>query len=226
MKLKDVPVQLRPREKALLQGISTLSDHELLMIVLRHGNAQASVSQIAHNVLIKTQNLKTLNILSLEELMGISGIKQAKALEIQAILELSKRTQRASVNQLNVMENANRVITWLQHEIGQQHQECFLVIYLNVSNQIIHHEIIFKGTLDRSIVHPREILNVAIKVHASSFIAVHNHPGGTLYPSEMDLVVTRALKEAGSLVGIEMVDHLIVTKTGYASILQKFKSTE
>ncbi len=100
------------------------------------------------------------------------------------------------------------------------------MLYLNVANQIIHFEIIFKGTLDRSLVHPREIFNLAIKHSASSIIAVHNHPGGTLIPSEMDLVVTNSLVEAGKLLGIGLLDHLIVTKNGYHSILHQITHAE
>lgn len=221
MRIRELPTELRPREKAMMHGVEKLSDHELLMLVLRHGNSQMSVSQIAHNVLIKTQNLRTLGEMSLEELMGIDGIKIAKAMEIKAILELSKRVARSEVLYLNVMENSNSVIEWLQHEIGHENQECFLVIYLNVANQIIHYEVIFKGTLDRSLVHPREIFNLAIKHSASSLIAVHNHPGGTLVPSEMDFIVTNSLVDAGKLLGINLIDHLIVTKNGYHSILHQ-----
>lgn len=225
MKIKELPTELRPREKALMIGVDKLSDHELLMLVLRHGNSQMSVHQIAHNVLIKTNNLQKLSQMTLEELMTIDGIKLAKALEIKAILELSKRVGRAEVQNLNVMENSNSVIEWLQHEIGHENQECFLVIYLNVANRIIHHEIIFKGTLDRSLVHPREIFNKAIKHSASSIIAVHNHPAGTLVPSDMDYVVTNSLVDAGKLLGILLVDHLIITKSGYHSILHQMTRT-
>lgn len=226
MKIKELPLDLRPREKAMMIGVNKLSDHELLMLVLRHGNAKMPVSQIAHNVLIKSQNLKNLSSMSLEELMSIDGVKKAKALEIKAILELSKRVSRAQIHNLNVMENSRSVIGWLQHEIGHESQECFLVIYLNVANQIIHYEIVFKGTLDRSLVHPREIFNVAIKHSASSIIAVHNHPGGTLVPSDMDLVVTNSLVDAGRLLGINVLDHVIVTNNGYHSILHQLTHTE
>lgn len=226
MRIKELPLDLRPREKAVMIGVNKLSDHELLMLVLRHGNAQMPVSQIAHNVLIKTQNLRYLSSMSLEELMRIDGIKKAKALEIQAILELSKRVGRSQVQNLNVLENSNSVINWLQKEIGLEKQECFLVLYLNVANEIIHYEVIFKGTLDRSLVHPREIFNVAIKHSASSIIAVHNHPAGTLVPSDMDLVVTNALVEAGKILGISLLDHLIVTQSGYHSILHQLSHAE
>lgn len=221
-----MPLDLRPREKALMIGVDKLSDHELLMLVLRHGNAQMPVSQIAHNVLIKSQNLRLLSSMSLDDLMKIDGIKKAKALEIKAILELSKRIGRSQIQNLNVMENSKSVIHWLQNEIGHESQECFLVIYLNVANHIIHYEIVFKGTLDRSLVHPREIFNVAIKHSASSIIAVHNHPAGTLVPSDMDLVVTNSLVDAGRLLGINVLDHVIVTKSGYHSILHQLTHAE
>lgn len=226
MRIKELPQNLRPREKAMVLGVDKLSDHELLMLVLRHGNSRLPVSSIAHNVLIKTENLKTLSLLSLDELMSIDGIKKAKALEIKAILELSKRMGRAQVQSINVLDNSKSVISWLQQEIGYEQQECFLVIYLNVALQIIHYEIIFKGTLDRSLVHPREVFNIAIKHHASSIIAVHNHPAGTLIPSDMDHVVTNSLVEAGKLLGISLMDHLIVTKNGYHSMLNQITKAE
>lgn len=226
LKIKELPIDLRPREKAMMYGVDKLSNHELLMLLLRHGNSKMTVSDIAHNVIIKTQNLKNLNTMSLTELMKIDGVKQAKALEILAILELGKRAGRSETHHLNVLENANSVLKWLQYEIGHEKQECFLVIYLNVANQIIHFEVIFKGTLDRSLVHPREIFNLAIKHSASSIIAVHNHPAGTLIPSDMDLVVTNSLVEAGKLLGISVLDHLIVTKDGYHSILHQFSQAE
>lgn len=222
MRIKELPVNIRPREKASLYGVDSLTDHELLMLILRHGNKQSTVHDIAHQVLIRSDGLSALGFMSQEDFMMIPGIKQAKALELMAVLELSKRMGRASTKNLSVMENSKGIVNWLQHEIGYEKQECFLVILLNVAQHIIAHEIIFKGTLDRSLVHPREIFNLAVKHHAASFIAVHNHPAGTLIASDMDIIVTQSLQEAGKMMGIPLIDHLIVTKSGYLSILHQF----
>lgn len=211
-------VTQRPREKAMLYGIQTLSDQELLMLVLRHGNKTQDVSSIAQNVLLESNGLSKLNMMDMQDLMRIPGIKKAKALEVLAILELSKRVMRAENVNINVISHPEKLVKWLQAEIGGLMQECFLVVFLNVQHVMIHYEIIFKGTLDRSLIHPREIFNLAVKHHAAKFIAVHNHPGGSLVPSPVDIEVTKLLIEAGQLMQIELLDHLIVTKLGFTSI--------
>lgn len=213
-----MPVTQRPREKAVMYGIENLSDHELLMLVLRHGNSKQNVSTIAQDLLVMSDGLSNLHKMELNDFMRISGIKQAKALEIMAILELSKRVLRSQSINLDVVSQPEVLVRWLQVEIGLEMQECFLVVYLDSQNKIIQHEVIFKGTLNRSLVHPREIFNRAVQVRAASFIAVHNHPAGSIIPSKMDIEVTHMLVEAGDMMQIQMLDHIIVTKNGYCSI--------
>ena len=226
MKIKDLPLQNRPREKAIELGISSLSNHELMMLILRHGNRTSTVSEIATNLLMVCEPLYNLQSMTVADLMKVSGIKHAKALELSAILELSKRLAKSNADSVNVINNPDAVAKWCQNEIGHLKQECFLVIYLNTAGRIISHEIVFKGTLDKSLIHPREIFHGAIKRSAASIIVVHNHPGGTLFPSEMDLIVTRRLIEASQLVQIPLVDHLIVTQSGFVSIMEDFLKTE
>ncbi len=227
MKISEMTISQRPREKAILYGIDSLSDHELLMLVLRHGNSKTNVSQIALDVLKYSEGLSKLHRMDMSDFMQINGIKQAKALELMAILELNKRVLRAKTLHMDVISHPQTLVQWLQLEIGSEMQECFLVVFLNVQNQVTQHKIIFKGTLDRSLIHPREIFNMAVKVGASSFIAVHNHPAGSLVPSTMDLEVTEILVQAGEMMQIKMLDHIIVTREGYCSIFSYlYKQTE
>ena len=221
-----MPTDLRPREKALCYGIESLSNHELFMLILRHGNKQSTVSQIASNLLIYCKSLSNLARMTHQDLMKISGIKQAKALELSSILELSKRISREKAMQTPLLDNMDAVVNWCKNEIGYQQQESFLVIYLSVASRILSYEIVFKGTLDRSLIHPREIFLGAIKHHAASVIAVHNHPAGTLYPSQMDLKVTQQLLEASELLQIPLLDHLIVTSEGACSIMKYLSKVE
>lgn len=221
-----MPIEMRPREKAIQFGIESLSDHELVMLVLRHGNSRQTVSDIATNLLLECRNLSELAELSITDLKKISGIKNAKALEISAILELSKRISKAVAMDTIVVNHPQILAKWCQKEIGHLKQECFLVIYLNAAGKIVHHEIIFKGTLDKSLVHPREIFVGALKSNASSFIAVHNHPAGSLIPSEMDILVTKKLIEIANMVQIPLIDHLIVTSHDYYSIMSHLAKTE
>lgn len=226
MKIKEMNVVSRPREKAILYGIDKLSDHELLMLVLRHGNRQQDVSVIAANLLQASHGLSRLNLMDINDFMRIDGIKQAKALELMAILELSKRVLRAQSLSSPTIAEPQALVRWFQYEIGMNMQECFMVVFLDIHNQITTYEIIFKGTLDRSLIHPREIFNLAVKHRASSFIAVHNHPGGSLKPSAMDIEVTQVLLEAGEMMQIRMLDHIIVTKNGFSSIFSYLAQTD
>ncbi len=221
--IKELPLNIRPREKAMLNGIDSLSDLELLVLIIRHGNAKQSAFEIAHNLLIKSDGLSNLYKLSDNELKQIPGIKMAKALELQAILELSKRIASKNLNNTNILNMLEDVYNWCQKEIAYLNQECFMAIFLNTRNEIITHKILFKGTLDRSLIHPREIFNQALYYASAKIICVHNHPGGSLVPSLADIEVTKKLIDVSRLVGIELIDHVIVSKNGYESIFKFLK---
>ncbi len=224
MKIKDLPLDQRPREKAISNGIDTLSDQELLMVILGYGTKKQDVSKIANQILKVSEGLVHFPNLSMERLMEIEGIKLARAVTLSAILELSKRIYRAKAKNLNVIENPKTLTDWLIQEIGPALQEQFMVVYLNVRQEILHHEILFKGTLDRSLVHPREIFKKALENNAAAMIVVHNHPAGSLVPSSADLAVTEKLIKTSRMMEIVFLDHIIVTRNGYTSILNRFKS--
>lgn len=218
MKIKDLPLEVRPREKALAYGIKTLSDQELLALLIRTGTRKESALSVANNVLRMTKGLKGLNQVHSSELMSISGIKDAKALEIMAIIEISKRISRFEMNQSISIEEPKSLMHWLNKEIGYKNQEHFMAVYLNHQLKILGHQILFKGTVDKSLIHPRDLFREAMKVNASRIILVHNHPGKTLEASQADLHTTKALVEGARILGIEILDHIIVSHGAHTSI--------
>ncbi len=205
-----MPENERPRERALRYGLSALSNRELLAIVIRHGNKQGSALVIADRILKESKGLVNLARMTLEQLTRIKGLKQAKGLELLACLELGRRMSCEACFQKDVIADFDTLVQWLKLEIGLKQQELFLAVYLDVRNQILHHEILFKGTLDHSLVHPREIFQRALQVSGARLIVVHNHPSGNPEPSPQDILITERLVEIGQLMNIELLDHVIV----------------
>ena len=218
MKIKDLPKEIRPREKALAYGISSLSDQEILALLIRTGTRKESALALANNVLKLTKGLKGLNNVHASQLMTISGIKDAKALEIMAIVEISKRISRFEMDQSISIEEPQSLMKWLNQEIGYKHQEHFMAVYLNHQLKVLGHQILFKGTVDKSLIHPRDLFRESMKLNASRIILVHNHPGKTLEASQADLHTTRALVDGARILGIEILDHIIVSHGAHSSI--------
>ena len=218
--IKEWLPHLRPREKAIQMGFEKLSDEEVIALLLKSGTKTHSVMQIAQALLTKSGGLLGLARLSLQQCMQVPGIKQAKACELLAAFELSKRVHRGLAMSVNVVENPQSLLDWLSSELADKTQEHFLVVYLNTQNHIVAYKTLFIGTLDRSIIHPREVFKEAVTHSASRLIAVHNHPSGSMTPSPQDIEVTHLLMEAGQMMGIPLLDHLIVTNQGYTSLRQ------
>ena len=221
IKFAHVPENQRPREKAMLHGISALNDQELLALIIKSGHKGADVYSIAAALLSLAQGIGGLPRLSMKQCMSIKGIKQAKALELQAVFEIVKRVMRQQIMEVDVVNHPQVLIDWLTSEMMDKAQEHFMVVYLNTQNQVISYRVLFVGTLDRSIVHPREIFKEAVNSSAAKIIAVHNHPSGSLKPSSQDIEVTNVLMEAGKMMGIPLLDHLIISAQGYMSLRQK-----
>lgn len=211
-------IEERPRERALQYGIDSLSNRELLAIIIKSGYSGVSVLDMVDSLLEK-YDLKAISQLSYPELMKIKGLKQAKALELMACFELSKRLLKEECQFKNIITNRCDLITWLKHEIGMKQQEHFMAIYLDTQNRMIRYKILFVGTLNTSIVHPREIFKEAVSCSAAKVIAVHNHPSGQCIPSQKDIELTRLLVKAGELMGIPLVDHIIVGNYDDESIM-------
>ena len=218
MKIEDMPTETRPREKALEYGIHTLSDRELLALFIRTGTRKKSSLEIADEVIKLSGGLSVFAKLSKEALMTIPGIKEAKAIELMATVEMGKRIIKPSKLEEIFVNEPKNLISWLNYEIGFELQEHFLVVYMNNQNRILSHEVLFKGTIDRSIVHPRDIFREAVSLSATRIILVHNHPGQTMQASSADIEVTEIIVKGGKLVGVEVLDHLIVSHGEYISL--------
>lgn len=208
---------LLPRERLLTEGPDKLSHQELLSILLRTGNKNKPVYEIAQDLLGSLKSLKELASMSFQELQEVPGIGKVKAIELLAAIELGKRIQTSEVIETEQIMSSQKLAKMMQHKIGHEKQEHLLALYLNTQNQIIHQQVIFIGTVNRSIAEPREILHYAIKHMATSLILVHNHPSGIIHPSKNDDGVTQQMIEACNCLGIVFLDHLIVSTDDYYS---------
>lgn len=210
MKIKDLPEQNRPRERFLKHGPEALSDSELFAIILRTGSPNENVIDMS-NRLIKEYGLNNLFDCSINELQKIKGIGPSKAMQLLAMAELGKRHSQ-SKNPIKKISCSKDVFDLFHDRLKDKKQEEFYVLMLNSKNNIITEKLITKGILDASIIHPREIFKEAIKHSASKIILVHNHPSGDSNPSNEDLGITKKLEEAGQMVEIKVLDHIIIGK--------------
>lgn len=214
----------KPREKLLLKGKSSLSDAELLAIILGSGTRNESAVGLSKRILKTTDNsLYLLSKLSFQQLCSFNGIGPAKAISIIAALELAKRKKEESVVELPKIITTKTVFELMHPLLGDLPHEEFWVIYLNNSNQVVHKAQISKGGITGTVVDVRIILKIALEYHALSFILCHNHPSGKLYPSDADLEITNKIKIAAKQLDILLVDHMIVCELGYYSFAEDGK---
>ena len=213
-KITDRRKDLRPREKLAAKGAAALSDYELLMAIIGSGNAQADVTKIARDVqkLIKEKGSE----LTYEDLLGIRSLGPAKATQIMAGFELWRR--QFEVPDRPIIDSPEAAVVQLA-DIRDKKQEYFVCLTLDGANRLISKRVITIGTLTSSLVHPREVFADAITDRAASIIVAHNHPSGNLAPSNADREVTSRLQEAGVLLGITLVDHIIISSQAYISII-------
>ena len=223
-KVKEMPDSERPREKALRYGIRTLSNRELLALILRCGTKGMSVLELADGLLIKAGGIAGLPRMSRADMRSLKGISDVKAVELEACFELASRISGAALEEKTVIHNRDDLEKWLRLKFGGRLQEEFMVIYLDTSNRIITSQTLFVGTLDQSFVSPREVFRHALMLSSKSIILVHNHPGGSLAASDSDLALTARMVEAGKTMDVEVLDHLIVSQNGVLSIRQDMSS--
>ncbi len=216
MKITDLPRHERPREKLIERGPTGLKDKELLAILLRVGYTGKNVIEVSAEILRKFP-MKKLLALAYDDLLKIKGIDSSKACGLLAAFELTKRALEVEDNNLPYINSAKDAVAQLQ-ELRTAKKEHFVVLYLNARNQLIHKETISIGTLNANLVHPREVFKPAFEHLAASIIVAHNHPSGGTEPSEADLELTKRLKDAGKILGIEMADHIIITNEENKSI--------
>ena len=206
-----------PREKALSYGISSLNNSELIALVVKTGNKDKNVLELADEILDTANGFPNLMSLSYEELISIKGIKKAKALELMAILEIAKRLTRIETISEPQLNEPKKVVEWLRANLGYSPQEEFFAVYLNGKGGIIKSEVLYKGNKNSASVGVDEILRKAILLKASSLLVAHNHPSDNVSPSDADIQVTRKLSSSGRMMGIPLLDHIIIGKTGYFS---------
>ena len=216
MKIKEIALEQRPRERLKAHGVNSMSDYDLLALLLGAGTKGESAIDLG-NRLISENGLEELNSLSLAELMKIRGIKLGKASKLIAAFELSKRVSSGKICE-KVVKNPSDIAKYYIEKLKDLKKEYFIAVFLDSKNKIIKDEVISIGTLNSSLVHPREVFKEAIKNSAASIILVHNHPSGNVEPSDEDYGVNKVLIETGNLVGIKVLDHLIVGNREWNSL--------
>lgn len=220
LKIKEIPQEERPRERLLCYGVEQLSNEELLAILLKTGTRDMSAKVLASYLLKEIGNISELQHTSYQVLAQMKGIGRAKACTLLATVELGKRVLQKKSILYQKFTDAYQVASYYQDKIGHFKQEYFICIYLDVSKKLIHEKVLFIGTLNRSLVHPREVFKEAYQVSASSIICVHNHPSGEVLPSKEDVLFTSQLVKVGKMLGIEVIDHIIIGEDKYYSFFE------
>jgi DNA repair protein RadC len=215
MKIHDIPKENRPRERLKLHGVEVLSDAELLAVLLQKGTKYENVVDMA-NRLISRHSFDKLCDCSLSELKEIKGIGDAKGMQILALFELSKRIKSGVIAE-KVVNSSEDIAGYYMERMRGLKKEHLIAVFLDSKNKIINDKVISIGTLNSSLVHPREVFKSAIKESANSIILVHNHPSGDPAQSEEDEQITQKLNEVGKLLDIEILDHVIVGKDEFYS---------
>ena len=209
-KVKDMALEERPREKMLLSGAKNLSNAELLAILLRTGTKKRNAIELANDIINKdSQGIRYLQDMSIEELCKIEGIGLSKATQIKAALELGLRISSYRPNKYKV-KNPWDIYKYYMEGLRYKQNEVFKVVLLNTKNEIITDIDVSVGTLNSSLVHPREVFKEAIRRSSNKMILIHNHPSGSVEPSNEDKNITDRLIKCGELIGIEVIDHIII----------------
>lgn len=220
IKLKDLSPEDRPREKLILKGRKSLSDSELLAIVIGSGSRTKTAVDLAQEILKNSQNdINRLCNLSYYDLIKFNGIGQAKAVSILASLELGRRRKDDGVSLNLIVKSSNDLYEYLKSDFQDLiHEECYVVL-LNRANRILNKFQISKGGFSGTVVDAKIVFKIALDNHASSIILAHNHPSGSLQPSEQDKVSTEKIKSFGGMIDLPLLDHIIFTNNGYFSFL-------
>lgn len=220
--IMDMPKDMRPRERLLKEGPQYLSAIELLAIMLRSGSARVSAIDLATAILNRCDGkLRRLLDMSPEELASFKGVGPAKTAQVMAALELGRRVAMATAWDQPVIRSPENAAALIMEQVRHMDREHFGVLLLNTKNQVLDRETISIGTLNSSTVHPREVFKAAIRRSAAAVILYHNHPSGDPTPSEQDIAVTKRLVEAGDIIGIGVLDHLVIGDNRFTSFKAK-----
>lgn len=221
--IRDIPVNERPRERLLKSGVKALSNVELLALLLKTGNKGVSALELSRMILYKLNKPSDLLNVTVEELMSVNGIGIAKASTIIAALELFKRLNDDTVKIPEYITETQDVYYLLARELENLESEHFYCLYLDIKNNLISKKRLFMGGISGSVVSPRDIFKYAIRLNTPRVIFVHNHPSGDPRPSHADITTTKQLIQAGKLLGINVVDHIIIGKNNCFSIVYNKK---
>ncbi len=221
--VKELPKNERPRERLLYYGIKNLSNEELLAILLKTGTKDMNSKMLSSYMLKELGGIHAFQNCSYQKLSNIKGIGTAKACTILAAMEFGKRVYQKEQILFQKFEDAYQIASYYQDKMGKLKQENFLCIYLDVTKKLIHEKTLFIGTLNRSLVHPREIFKEAYQVSASSIICIHNHPSGEVLPSKEDILFTSQLVKVGRMLGIDVIDHIIIGDEKYYSFFENHR---
>lgn len=219
--IRDLPAMERPRERMIKQGAHALSSSELVAILLRTGSNRQSALQLAQSLLSEIEGIENLQQITIEELTAIHGIGHAKAVQLLAAVELGRRVRELVPATKYAIRMPQDAASYVSDDLRHLQQEHFVVLLLDTKNCVVSQELITVGTLNSSIVHPREVFRPAIKKSVSAIILVHNHPSGDSTPSKEDIEVTKRLIKAGQLIGIDVLDHVIIGGSGYTSLREE-----
>lgn len=221
IKIKDLPLSERPRERLIQYGVEKLSNEELLTILIKTGTKNESAKALSNNILILINDISNLRKINYQQLVKINGIGTAKACLLLSAIELGKRVfQNNQVIKKEVMNNAKVIFDYYKNILYDKKQEHFYAVYLDSKKRIIEDRLLFIGTINQSLVHPRNIFKEACLLDASSIVCVHNHPSGIVLPSKEDRSMTELLIDIGNMMGISVVDHIIVGNNNYYSFFE------
>ena len=220
--IRNIPKEERPRERLKIYGKSSLSNKELIAIILKTGTKDKSVNELALDILDK-YGIEELKDVSINSLTEIKGVGEVKALELIASIELGKRIFLNRNKTLKKLDNPKNIYNHTKYLFYDQKQEYFYCLYFNNKQQLIGEKLLFKGTINRSVTHPREIFKEAYRLSASSIICMHNHPSNDITPSIEDIDFTNKLVSLGTIQGIPILDHIIVSDNNYYSFYEHGK---
>lgn len=221
--MKNIPDMERPYEKFLKSGASILSDAELLAVVLRTGSRGENVIELAQRILYHSgeDGILGLHRFSMEQLVKIRGIGKVKAMQLICILELARRLSKASVSESVSFTSPASIAEYYMEDLRHESQEIMKLIMINSKGKLIGENEISKGTVNASIITPREIFIEALLRQAVAIVAMHNHPSGDPTPSSEDILLTRRIEEAGNIIGVKLLDHIIIGNNCYISLREK-----
>lgn len=221
MYLKKLPEEEKPRERLIKYGKENISNNELIEIILKSGTRNHGIKDISHNILTKVNNISELRNMEVSTLEQVEGMSKIKAIELVAAIELGRRVYSSDkYERLVKLTNPNTIIDYFHDEYKDVKQELFYVVYLDNQKKYLSKKLLFKGTVNYSLVHPREIFKEAYLLSASYIICLHNHPSGDTTPSKNDIELTKKIKEIGLLHGIPLIDHIVIGDNNYYSFYE------